>query len=161
MLAKLLKSVLTATIVLTFVSQTQAADPAQPSDDELTRWETTYVGLKEMNPKWGVQGPDAFKASTDAGVPIFYLDVRTPQEWKGGIVEGATLVSLSALPTAEGRAALPQDKNTIIGVCCKSGHRSTLALTLLHQLGYKNVVSMSGGFEAWKGAQHTIVDGPQ
>lgn len=161
MIEKLLKSVLTAGVVLAFASHVQATGTTQPSDEDLTRWEATYSGLKGMSPKWGVQGPDAFKASTDAGVPIFYLDVRTPEEWKGGIVEGATLVSLSTLPTAEGVAVLPEDKNAIIGIYCKSGHRSTLALTLLHNLGYKNAISMAGGFEAWRDAKYPIVDGPQ
>ena len=102
-----------------------------------------------MSPKWGVQGADAFKASADAGVPVFFLDVRTPEEWEGGHVEGATHVPLTTLPTAEGMASLPENKAAIIAVYCKSGHRSALSVPVLHAMGYSNAVSMSGGYEGW------------
>ena len=66
------------------------------------------------------------------------------------------LVTLTALPTEEGLAALPEDMDTIIGVYCKSGHRAALALTLLHNLGYTNAISMGGGFEAWSAAGYPV-----
>ncbi len=144
-------------VLIAFATPAQAGGSALSGED-LTRWGDAYVELAGMSPKWGVQGVEAFKASTDAGVPIFYLDVRTPAEWEGGVVDGATTVSLIDLPSAEGLAQLPEDKGAIIGVYCKSGHRSTLALTLLHHLGYGNAISMAGGFQAWSGAGYPVVD---
>lgn len=141
------------------VAMTMAAQAETPlTANEMAHWQAAYAELQGMSPKWGVQSPEAFKASVDAGVPVFFLDVRTPTEWAGGIVEGATTVTLTELPTEDGVAALPDDPNAIIGVYCKSGHRSTLALTLLHHLGYSNAVSMAGGFEAWDGAGYPVVE---
>ena len=128
--------------------------------DGLARWQMTYDGIRDMSPKWGKQGVEAFKASLDAGVPIHFLDVRTPKEWSAGVIKGAQLINLNVLPQAENVALLPQDRNTIIGVYCKSGHRSTLALTLLHQLGYKNTINMDGGWVAWSKAGYPMTDGP-
>jgi len=85
------------------------------------------------------------------------LDVRTPSEWAEGVIEDAVMVSLTDLPTPGGLAQLPEDRGAAIGVYCKSGHRSALALSLLHQLGYTNTINMAGGFEAWKKAEYAFV----
>jgi rhodanese-related sulfurtransferase len=129
----------------------------QPDSDYLARWQATYDGLLKMKPKWGKQGAEAFKTSVDAGVPILYLDVRTPKEWQEGVIENALLINLNTLPTPENLARLPKDRDTIIGIYCKAGHRSTLALALLHQLGYKNAINMSGGMQAWRKAGYPVV----
>lgn len=133
---------------------------AQMDDASLSRWQAMYAEIRDMNPKWGNQGEAALKTSMDAGVPIVFLDVRTPQEWSEGIVPGAMMINLNELPTAEKVAMLPADKNAIIAIYCKSGHRSALALTLMHQLGYKNATSMSGGWVGWTKAGYPVAAGP-
>lgn len=131
-----------------------------PDTDFLNTWQQTYDGLRDMSPKWGKQGVDAFKALQDAGVPITFLDIRTASEWQDGVIEGALLINLNDLPKAENLAQLPEDRNTIIAVYCKAGHRSTLAMTLLHQLGYKNAISMSGGMTDWQTAGYPVAAAP-
>lgn len=133
----------------------------QPDSEFLARWQTTYDGLRDMSPKWGKQGVDAFKASLDAGVPMVFLNVCTPEEWQDGVIKDALLINLNELPKPESLARLPEDRNTIIGVHCKSGYRSTLALVLLHQLGYRNAINMSGGITAWRKAGYPVVVAPR
>lgn len=133
---------------------------AQLDNASLSRWQATYAEIRDMTPKWGNQSEAALKTSMDAGVPIVFMDVRTPQEWSNGIVPGALLLNLNELPTAEKVAMLPADKNAIIAIYCKSGHRSALALTLMHQLGYKNATSMSGGWDGWSKAGYPVAAGP-
>jgi len=146
-----------ATLLIS-VEIAQAGITATQSDVEyLARWQATYDGLLKMKPKWGKQGAGAFKVSLDAGVPILFLDVRTPKEWQEGVIKDALLINLNKLPTPENLARLPEDRNVIIGIYCKAGHRSTLALALLHQLGYKNAINMSGGIEAWRKAGYPVV----
>lgn len=132
----------------------------KPDSEYLAHWQASYDGLRDMTPKWGKQGVDAFKASLDAGVPVLYLDVRTAKEWQEGVIKDALLISLNKLPTPESLASLPKDRNTIIGIYCKAGHRSTLALALLHQLGYKNAINMSGGVQAWVKAGYPVASAP-
>ncbi|MCF6317341.1 MAG: rhodanese-like domain-containing protein [Marinosulfonomonas sp.] len=139
------------------------ADSHSPMPDAefLTTWQQTFDGLRDMSPKWGKQGVDAFKALQDAGVPVIYLDIRTEKEWQDGVIEGALLINLNDLPIAENLARLPEDRNTIIAVYCKAGHRSTLAMTMLHQLGYKNAISMSGGMTDWQKADYPVIPAPE
>ena len=139
-----------------FAAQGAFADMAAPTADELAAWSEAYAAIGEMEPKWAVQGAEAFKASSDAGVPVVYLAVRTEAEWAKGIVEGAVKATLTQLATEDGMAMLPENKTAIIAVYCKSGHRSALATPLLHRLGYVNAVSMKGGYEAWVEAGYPV-----
>lgn len=138
----------------------QTYGPAKLDGDVLPHWQASYDEIKAMNPKWGFQDVKPFKTSLDAGVKIVFVDVRTPAEWAKGVIPNAILVDLSDLPKAEGIAKLPADANAIIGVYCKGGHRSALALPLIHQLGYKNAISMTGGYPAWVKAGYPTAAGP-
>ena len=139
-----------------FAAQGALAEMAAPSAEELTAWTEAYAAIGNMEPKWAVQAAEAFKSSSDAGVPIVYLDVRTEAEWAKGIVEGAIKATLTQLATEDGMAMLPENKTAIIAVYCKSGHRSALATPLLHRLGYVNAISMKGGYDGWVEAGYPV-----
>lgn len=144
-------------IVALFTGSAPAlADNAALDKDDLAHWTMALTQIRDMSPQWGVQGAAAFKTSSDAGVPVFYLDVRKPDEWEKGIIEGAVLVSLTELASETGIAKMPEGKSTIIAVYCKSGHRSALALPLLHQLGYINAISIKEGYDGWLEAGYPV-----
>ena len=42
------------------------------------------------------------------------------------------------------------DKSTEIILYCGGGFRSALAADVLQQMGYTNVLSMAGGWKAWR-----------
>ncbi|MET0727303.1 MAG: molybdopterin-synthase adenylyltransferase MoeB [Acidimicrobiales bacterium] len=76
------------------------------------------------------------------------LDVREPEEHEQGAIPGALHIPRGTLESAiEGR--IP-DKSTPIVVHCASGVRSAFAAKTLGELGYTDVVSMTGGFNKWK-----------
>ncbi len=77
------------------------------------------------------------------------VDVREPEEWAAGHVPGAIHVPKSYLESRiEG--AVP-DRGSHVVLYCASGNRSAWAArTLLDDLGYENVESMTGGFTLWK-----------
>jgi molybdopterin/thiamine biosynthesis adenylyltransferase/rhodanese-related sulfurtransferase len=77
------------------------------------------------------------------------VDVREPEEWALGHVPGALLVAKSHLEQEIG-AAVP-DPGTPVVLYCAAGIRSLFAAQTLARLGYTDVVSMAGGFDAWKG----------
>lgn len=83
-----------------------------------------------------------------------FIDVREPDEWEGGIVPGAKTVARGFLEL-EVEDLVP-NKDTEIVCYCAGGTRSALAAKSLADLGYKNVVSMTGGFKAWKDAGNPI-----
>lgn len=114
-----------------------------------------------MSPKWGKQSVHAFKETVDAGEPLQFLDVRTTGEWEKGVIDGALLINLNELPSEAALAMLPEDRDAVLAVYCKAGHRSTLALNMLHQLGYKNAITVAGGMMAWTAAGYPTVDMPK
>jgi len=87
------------------------------------------------------------KASLQNNGPLV-LDVRTPNEWKSGHIEGARHVPLSSF--AKHLPELPNDRK--IAVICGSGYRSSAASSLLQACGYKGVENVAGGMEAFHGA---------
>ncbi len=83
----------------------------------------------------------------DDGVVL--VDVREPEEWERGHLPGAKHVSRGHLESRiEGAAP---DRTQRVVLYCASGNRSALAArTLVEDLGYENVESMTGGYTLWK-----------
>jgi rhodanese-related sulfurtransferase len=52
----------------------------------------------------------------------------------------------------------PEDLAAPIVVYCGSGHRSTIAMTILWSYGYEDVHSLRGGFGAWAEAGHPVAE---
>jgi molybdopterin/thiamine biosynthesis adenylyltransferase/rhodanese-related sulfurtransferase len=76
------------------------------------------------------------------------LDVREPDEYEQGAIPGAIHIPRGHLEgQAEGKLT---DRDAPIIVHCASGNRSAFAAKTLQDLGYTNVVNLSGGFNKWK-----------
>lgn len=80
---------------------------------------------------------------------IVLVDVREKHEWNEGHIPGALHVPRGYLEL-QVEEAVPDKEKTVV-LYCAGGVRSLMAGTTLQQMGYKNVISMSGGFGAWKG----------
>jgi hydroxyacylglutathione hydrolase len=77
------------------------------------------------------------------------LDVRREPEWEAGHIDGA-----SWWPLDNFKVAPPEvDRNLPIAVHCKGGYRSMIACSLLERAGFKNVINVVGGFDAWMQAK--------
>ena len=90
---------------------------------------------------------DAFKEILATGEAVL-IDVRTPDEYAAGHIEGAINVPIDTL--AQNLAKIPADKPVI--VYCASGHRAGMALSSLRILGYANVRAFSPGWKGWSDA---------
>ena len=75
------------------------------------------------------------------------LDVRTPAEYAAGHIPGAKLIPLDELPKRINE--VPRD--TKVYVICRSGNRSSQAVTFLRDKGYSNTHNIVSGMNAWKG----------
>lgn len=80
-----------------------------------------------------------------AGAKITIVDVRRADEYAQGHIDGAILMPLDNL--AATYSTLPKKGKLV--VYCRSGHRSAQAVQFLLDHGYKNAVSMNGGYLAW------------
>jgi molybdopterin/thiamine biosynthesis adenylyltransferase/rhodanese-related sulfurtransferase len=78
------------------------------------------------------------------------LDVREDDEVADGLIPDATHIPRGYLELRVEQAV--PDKDQPVLVYCAGGTRSALAAKSLAELGYSNVVSLEGGFNAWKDA---------
>lgn len=79
----------------------------------------------------------------------FYLvDVREDHEWQKGRATGAIHLSKGIIERDIERT-IP-DRSAEIVLYCGGGYRSALAADALQRMGYKNVISMDGGWKRWR-----------
>ncbi len=84
---------------------------------------------------------------------IQVLDVRRAPEWEAGHIEGA-----SWWPLDNFKVSPPElDHGAAIAVHCKGGYRSMIASSLLQRAGFRNVINVTGGFDAWQQAKLPVV----
>jgi sulfur-carrier protein adenylyltransferase/sulfurtransferase len=109
----------------------------------------TYRELLEQI-KAEIEEVDAVRAREllDSSEPPLLVDVREPDEWSEGHVPAAIHVPRGNLESRIERAA--PDRARPIVLYCQSGNRSAFAAKTLEELGYENVVSLSGGYTDWK-----------
>ena len=91
----------------------------------------------------------AEQAILDADVLV---DVREADEFAAGHVAGAVHISRGMLEFkfSANPALQPRDLNILL--YCKTSGRAALAAAALHDMGYLNVRSIAGGFDAWAAA---------
>ncbi len=87
---------------------------------------------------------DALRRSGDTAI----VDVRESSEWDQGYVSGATHVAKGYLEINIEQAV--PNRDTPVVLYCAGGVRSLFAAQALAGMGYTNVTSMAGGFQAWK-----------
>jgi rhodanese-related sulfurtransferase len=80
------------------------------------------------------------------------VDVRRPQEWDTGHIEGALHLPLNHLA----ESALSLNREAKIAVVCAGGYRSSMASSVLDQLGFRNISNVVGGMTAWNNARETL-----
>ena len=111
----------------------------------------TYKDLMEEArravPEWST---DQVRQHLGNGNGYVLLDVREKEEYREGHLDGAVSLPRGFLEMrAEQTLA---DKTTPIIAYCGGGTRSLLAAKQLKDMGYENVISMTGGYTAWKNA---------
>ncbi len=83
-----------------------------------------------------------------SGEGTVLLDVREPDEFAQGAIPGAVHIPRGQLESqVENR--LP-DHDAPVVIYCAGGVRSVFAARTLAEMGYVDVVSMTGGFDRWK-----------
>ncbi|ADC65474.1 Rhodanese domain protein [Ferroglobus placidus DSM 10642] len=83
------------------------------------------------------------------------LDIRTPEEFKSEHIDGAINIDFYSPNFKEELKKL--DKNKTYLIYCRTGHRTSLAMPLFKELGFKEVYNMLGGITAWKNRGYPVV----
>lgn len=99
----------------------------------------TRQEIREVDPREG-------QALAKAGAAV--IDVREADEVEQGLIPGAVHIPRGFL---ESRIEdVVRDRDQPVVIYCAGGIRSAFAAKTLAELGYTDVVSMAGGFGAWK-----------
>jgi len=93
--------------------------------------------LQTMN----VIKPSDFKEKLEQNINI--IDVRTPDEWKMGVIRGAKLIPLRELHERLGEL----NKELPYYLYCKVGGRSQIAYSLMKKEGFKKLYTVQGGLD--------------
>lgn len=81
------------------------------------------------------------------------VNVHVPDE--GSLVGTDFTVPYMDMPTQASR--LPADRGTPLAVYCRTGRMSAEAVQSLVKLGYRNVVELRGGMEAWTASGRALL----
>ncbi|MFQ5596205.1 MAG: rhodanese-like domain-containing protein [Anaerolineae bacterium] len=80
------------------------------------------------------------------------LDVRQDAEWVAGHIPQAIHIEAGRLPKES--LSLPVDSPVLVH--CGHADRSTVSISVLEQRGYRNLMLLDGGFNAWETAGYEI-----
>lgn len=86
------------------------------------------------------------------GSDLTPLDVRKDEEWDGGRIPGALHHFLGTLEDEMDEL----DRSTDYAVYCQGGYRASVAASLLHRAGFKNVSAVPGSFGAWSAQDYPV-----
>ena len=85
------------------------------------------------------------------------VDVREADEFAAGHLAGAMHISRGLLEFKFSANPALQARDLKIVLYCKTSGRAALAANSLQEMGYLNVQSIAGGFDAWVGAGKPVV----
>ena len=76
------------------------------------------------------------------------IDVREDNEWEAGHAAGAIHLGKGIIERDIEKTA--PDRGARMVLYCGGGFRSALAADALQKMGYKDVISLDGGWRAWQ-----------
>lgn len=89
--------------------------------------------------------------------PVVFIDIREEHEWEAGHAAGAIHLGKGVIERDIERRV--PDRSCEVILYCGGGYRSALAGDNLRKMGYRNVLSMAGGWKAWKRSRGKVERG--
>ena len=108
-----------------------------PEEPDWADLHVSFAGIPEVEPEWVVQNQPS----------VTILDVREADELGEPVIglHNALTIPLSELRARVGE--VPQDKPVV--TLCRSGRRSSLAISILKTAGHERVANIRGGILHW------------
>jgi rhodanese-related sulfurtransferase len=88
---------------------------------------------------------------------LHVIDVRTTREFNDGHIEGARHIDWFT----QSQELLALNKTDTYIVYCHSGNRSQKAAAFMRENGFKRVINMTGGIQAWRATMPSLTPSPQ
>ena len=130
-------SLLSAALVLALAGcSAETVEPAE-TDEPVAAQSLASRDVSVSEAKALLEGDDAPQV----------IDVRTPEEFAAGHIEGATNINFLSDDFEAEIARL--DKSEPYLLHCKSGNRSAKALAEMERQGFENIAHMTDGYDGW------------
>jgi len=140
------------------IPEPMVLNAAQPATALVSAVDPALAALKDKG--WGGKAADALNTEIVEKPNLVVIDARTPEEISEKGVVALADQELLVIPMESfiaDKSLWPADKNAEIVIYCGSGHRSTMAMTILLTEGYTNVTSLKGGFGGWTDAGLPVI----
>lgn len=112
----------------------------------------THFVLAQQDDRWTVDKLSAVMEKKPLNVVL--VDVRTPEEYAEGTIEGSINVDVKSDAFSDSIASL--DKKKVFVLFCKAGPRSERARDAMKEAGFKYVWLLDGGFTEWKEEEQPV-----
>ena len=127
--------------------------------DILAAVDAAAMAVQGMGTKWGVQPAEALNIALVDNPDLVVIDVRRQEEVdEQGYIDAPNYIHIPLESFVDEMAQWPAT-DAPITVYCGSGHRSTMAMTMLLAYGYEDVNSLAGGYGGWVNAGYASVGG--
>ncbi|MCA9938182.1 MAG: rhodanese-like domain-containing protein, partial [Anaerolineales bacterium] len=102
---------------------------------------------------------DALNTALIENPDLILIDVRREEEVaENGIIAADNVLTIPLESFIAMRDLWPADPDASIVTYCGSGHRSTIAMSILWSYGFTDVLSLNGGFSGWVEAGYPVVE---
>ena len=112
--------------------------------------------IAELSPSVDMLTVEELHTWLDTGM-VLLIDVREANEFNPGFIPGSVNIPRGLVEFKiakdqfwEDQFLYPPLKEETIILICKKGHRSIMTVDAIHQLGFKNVKVLDGGFKKWE-----------
>lgn len=131
-----MKKILIALVMLNFL--TTACGTSEAAETQ---------SIEEVMNKQQRVSKETFKAFLAENKDVQLVDVRTPEEYNAGTIDGATNMNFNGPEFQSQLESLDKEKPVMI--FCKSGGRSGQTLEMMKQMGFSTVLELEGGYSNW------------
>ena len=94
---------------------------------------------------------DDLRRMQSAGEDFALVDVREREESAQGTIPNAVVIPRGVVEANIDQVTTDKDKKLVL--YCAAGSRSALAAWMLKKMGFKNVISLEGGYRGWVQSQ--------
>jgi rhodanese-related sulfurtransferase len=141
------------------VPETVSLNAAEVDENLLFTADTYLVSIKDHGSNFGILAAEDLNLAIADNADLVVIDVRRQSEVdEKGYISAPNWIHIPLESFIASRADWPV-MDAPIAIYCGSGHRSTMAMTIMFAYGYADVTSLSGGFGGWATAGFSVTGG--
>ena len=96
--------------------------------------------------------PEDLQRMQSSAQDFVLIDVREKEDTAKGMIPGAVHISRGTLELNIDQVTTDKDKKIVL--YCGGGSRSALSAWMLKKMGFKNAISLAGGYRGWAESQN-------